>query len=107
MNIHIPHPDRSNSEVKIKIDYWDSWSADYTLAQVIHPVLVQLKNTTNSYPSTLEPEEWDTILDKMIASFGRYVTQEYWDSDMWSEEENKEFQEGINLFAKYYRDLWD
>jgi hypothetical protein len=31
--------------VKIKLDPWDDWSADHTMALIIHPLLVQLKNS--------------------------------------------------------------
>lgn len=73
--LETPEPDTT-----IKIDRWDSWNADSTLAEVIHPVLIQLKNTTHGYPSPLADdtghtdndtgfERWKEILDKMIWSF--------------------------------------
>jgi hypothetical protein len=34
-------------KVKVKLDPWDTWSLDNTLAQIIHPALVQLKETNH------------------------------------------------------------
>jgi hypothetical protein len=78
----------------VKIDRWDTWSMDHTLAHIIHPMLVQLNETTHGAPYTddedvpdelkstnAEPKEneWDTdsnhfkrweyILNEMIWSF--------------------------------------
>ena len=116
MKVYIPHPERGHSR-EIKIDYWDSWSADYTLALLIHPVLVQLKNTTNSYPEITDedvyPEitdyekKWDAVLQDMINTFAVYVTEEYWDRDRWTEQQIEEFNRGLSYFSRFYTHLWD
>ena len=36
--------------VKVRIDHYDSWSMDHTLAYIIHPMLIQLKETKNGSP---------------------------------------------------------
>lgn len=33
----------------VEIDSYDVWSCDYTLAQIIHPLLVKFKESTRSY----------------------------------------------------------
>lgn len=33
----------------VEIDNYDVWSCDYTLAQIIHPLLVKFKQSTDSY----------------------------------------------------------
>lgn len=54
----------------IKIDYWDTWSMDHTLAPIILPMLKQLKETKHGsgfidmedvpeYMRTTENEQWD------------------------------------------------
>jgi hypothetical protein len=79
----------------VKIDRWDTWSMDHTLAHIIHPMLVQLNETKHGAPNTddedvpLElrrpPEEkdldcvqetdvnwfnrWDYVLNEMIWAF--------------------------------------
>jgi hypothetical protein len=94
------YPKKINGErkVSIKIDPWDTWSLDHTLALIIHPLLIQLKNTTHGSPlvddndvpeelrSTSAPpkeKEWDTddnhhkrwewALDEMIWAFAQKI----------------------------------
>ena len=80
----------------VKIDRYDTWSMDHTLAYIIHPMLVQLKKDKHGEPHTddedvpeelsswkAEPKEnewdtdsnhfkrWDWILDQMIWSFAQ------------------------------------
>jgi len=80
----------------VKIDRYDTWSMDHTLAYIIHPMLVQLKKDKHGAPHTddedvpeelsswkAEPKEnewdtdsnhfkrWDWILDQMIWSFAQ------------------------------------
>ena len=90
--------------VSVHIDPWDSWSADHTLAEVILPVLVDLKCSKqgacnvdpedvpeNMRPGKLEIEQynkdgttdalffkrWDWVLDEMIWAFSEHVKD--WD----------------------------
>jgi hypothetical protein len=82
----------------IKIDYYDTWSMDHTLADIILPMLKQLKETKHGAPFTedddvpeylrsymAQPKEhewdtddlhfmrWDWILDEMIWAFEQKV----------------------------------
>jgi hypothetical protein len=82
----------------IKIDYWDTWSMDHTLADIVLPMLKQLKETKHGAPMTddddvpdnlkstsAKPKEnewdtdefhferWDWILDEMIWAFEQKV----------------------------------
>ena len=81
-------------KTSIKIHKWDTWSMDHTLAPIILPMLVQLKETTHGAPwvddedvpeelrSTSTPpkeneydtddfhfKRWDWILGEMIWAF--------------------------------------
>jgi len=142
--------DKVNPKIDyVKIDYWDTWSMDHTLSSIIHPMLIQLKNTKHGSPrvedsdvpeeirSTSAPpveEEWDTddnfhkrwdwVLDEMIWAFEQLKN---WDHDTkffdhsnsngkiegikFDEEgfnkHNARIQNGLRLFGKYYRSLWD
>ena len=78
----------------VKIDKWDTWSMDHTLAQIVLPMLKQLKTTKHGAPfvddedvpeelkSTSAPpkvneydtdenhfKRWDCALDEMIFAF--------------------------------------
>lgn len=78
----------------VKIDYWDTWSMDHTLAYMIVPMLKQLKQAKHGAPmvddedvpvhlrsSSAPPKEndydvddfhfqrWDWVMDEMIWAF--------------------------------------
>ena len=60
----------AEQKVKVKIEEWDTWNMDTTLAYIVLPMLKQLKATKHGYPSNLPNEAvWDDILDKMIFAF--------------------------------------
>ena len=96
MKVHIgryPSKEGAIRKVDIRIDKWDAWSLDHTLALIIAPSLEALKKTLHGYPSTILQEEinlfpsqtrrveidtdeesegvrkWTGILDQMIWSF--------------------------------------
>lgn len=170
------YPVRSNRKIKVKIDPQDTYSLDHTLANIILPALIQLKNTKHGIPNEfgnvggenfssqlsfdfytdtyneafdLGVKQWEEVLDKMIWSFSQIVEDTYSEKyhhgkiDMGFEETGKQFhnpltgkientyhmvdknpdehwydhvghqlhedriQEGLELFGKYYRNLWD
>lgn len=62
------------------------------------------KVNINSYPGNLSGiEEWHGIIDKMICSFEIIAN----DDIVAQMNRKKEIQEGLDLFAKYFMDLWD
>lgn len=88
--------DKRTQKIKIRIDPWDTWSMDYTLAPIILPMLVQLKETKCSAPfvdnkdvpkelrvtkkqideynikGEVDPkhfDRWDWVLNEMIYAF--------------------------------------
>ena len=140
----------------IKIDYWDTWSMDYTLSPIILPMLVQLQKTKQGSPnvddedvpeylrSTSAPakeNEWDTddnwhkrwewVMNEMIWAFTQLNDKdnegqfyEHPEVDMEEKDlskliskikcdydglraHNERIQNGLCLFGKYYRGLWD
>ena len=97
--------DRRTQKISVKIDRWDTWSMDHTLAPIILPMLIQLKETKHGAPWTDDedvPEElrstsappkendydtddnhfkrWDWILDEMIWAFEQKARGD-WESD--------------------------
>jgi hypothetical protein len=95
----------------VRIDRWDTWSMDHTLADIILPMLKQLKATKHGAPNTddadvpeylqshmAQPKEnewdtdslhfmrWDWILDEMIWAFEQKVNDEA-DSQFFEHEE--------------------
>jgi hypothetical protein len=119
--------DRRTQKVKVRIDRWDTWSMDHTLAHVIHPMLVQLKATNHGYPSGLTEKKWDDIMDEMIWAFEQKC-RDNWEGDFYTYEDDSEgmfglklvwedrvgqkahqerMTNGFKLFGKYYENLWD
>ena len=47
-------PYRKNRAFNIHIDDFDVWSLDHTLACIIHPALIRLKETKHGYPELWE-----------------------------------------------------
>lgn len=158
---------KKKRKIKVRIDRWDTWSMESTLAIIILPMLKQLKETKHGSPgdmlafsqaSDASPQKcfnfyseddqiaWDTghlqwvdILDKMIWAFEQLQPDCDWEEQYWithpvmdsdnSPDENGNYlvkwkvegecdwvgrkqhedriQEGLELFGKYYRNLWD
>jgi hypothetical protein len=159
-------------KIKVHVDYYDIWSADHTLALVIHPVLLKLKQEQHGYPHVKDedvPEElrtegkspeswtekddnrvksaWDYVLGEMIWAFEQCSKEDKGDDIFYHNSEQLELittkqenasyysvdfnyqkdptkpkyyvdddakklhydriQNGLNLFAKYYFNLWD
>ena len=77
----------------VKIDYYDTWSMDHTLAYMIHPMLIQLRDTAmgsgqtdledvpehlhpkvppsaaNNYDDETVHERWKWVINEMIWAF--------------------------------------
>jgi hypothetical protein len=103
MKVNIgPYLDTENGKrvVDIKIDDYDIWSLDHTLALIIHPCLIKFKENNNGIPGSIESiEQWNEILDKMIKAFGMIIEE--------CTENNSEIEEGLLLFSEYFQALWD
>lgn len=94
----------------------ECWNLEMTLAALILPRLIHFRDNHCGTPgcvfeydergNILNEEEgyqkWEEILDKMIWAFYLYIKEE----DC-NEENNKQIDEGLELFAKYFRTLWD
>tara|TARA_B100001778_G_C18404254_1_gene545651 strand:- start:161 stop:550 length:390 start_codon:yes stop_codon:yes gene_type:complete len=129
MKINIGEPKKDKSADTIHIDNFDCWSLDYTLARIIHPALIRLKETKHGYPELWEDgmvthhnwdrqlhfdfidedietnyliDKWNGVMDKMIYSFGKIMEDNYFDNEEW-----ERIQEGLDLFSKHYTSLWD
>lgn len=86
-------------KIKVRIDYHDVWSADHTLALIIHPLLIELKKHKHGSPlvddkdvpehlrsTAADPKEneydtdsnhharWEWVLDEMIWTFGQLAS---------------------------------
>jgi hypothetical protein len=97
----------------VKIDRYDTWSMDHTLAHIILPMLKQLKAKKHGSPlvddedvpdelksTSAQPKEneydidsnhharWDYVMNEMIFAFEKTL-QDNWDEEFWSGEHGK------------------
>lgn len=92
--------DKRKRKLKVKVDYYDVWGADHTLAMIILPTLKKLKEVKHGsphvdpedVPDELKPKEepgpdngytddtvhdrWDWVLNEMIWAFEQIVDEE-------------------------------
>jgi hypothetical protein len=132
MRVNIRRPPKNperNQRVDVLVEPHDVWSLDWTLAQIIHPGLVMLKEKKFGAPK-VDPEDvplelrptteelaayqeqgetdgswfdrYDYILDEMIWAFD-LIKQ---DVTIYSKAENERLTNALRLFGKYYRSLW-
>lgn len=80
------------------------WNTDNALAQLIAPRLIAFKALEkHGYPPSLKSmREWNNTIQKMVDAFElmKYVRT-------LSDEEKNVVEKGLELFCKYYRNLWD
>lgn len=116
----------------------DVWNVDGYLCEIMPSMIKQLKEKTHGYPSHLSsPEEWETILNKIILGFEagkKLINTDNWAlneeckittssnkvdfTNPWTKEQiehfknldridSKNFDEGMKLFAEHFFSLWD
>ena len=177
MKINIRPYSKNRRKIDVNIDQYDTWSLDHTLAKVIFPALLQLKQTKHGIPNDfvedvggekydtqqsfdfyveshdeaweIGAKRWDEALDKMIWAFHQIGFEDYSEKyhhgkmnmdwietdktypnpvtgkveptyqmvdknpdEHWYDAEGHKLheervQEGLDLFGKYFRALWD
>lgn len=86
------------------VPYKDTWNLDITIAKFILPRLKLFRKVVDCYPCDLNSiEEWHDILDKMIESFYLMATTSSYKT---LNENYEKIEQGLDLFRKYYHDLW-
>lgn len=113
-------------KVYVKIHPWDTWSLDHTLALIIRPALIQLKETSHGYfivdesdiPLYVQAQlkawkkdnedihnlYYNWVLDEMIWAFQQVLDDAFYTK---YDEGYDRMQRGLIFFGKYYRGLWD
>lgn len=90
-------------EQRLKRGFDDSelWNLDKSIIGFILPRLKAFKDKHSSSPLNIDKKEWNVILEKMIIAF------ELLENDNNTEEDKKKINNGLNLFVKYLKSLWD
>lgn len=80
------------------------WNTDNTLSQLIVPRLLAFKalDKHGYCPAFKGIAEWNKAIQKMIDAFEllKQITS-------FSDEEEQTIEEGLDLFRKHFRNLWD
>jgi hypothetical protein len=63
-------------KISVKIDKWDSWNADHSLALIAVPLLIQLKETKQGSPNVD-----DTDVPEHLRSTAAPAKENEWDTD--------------------------
>ena len=119
----------------LKLSVKETWNLKTHLASCIYDSLLQFKNLDRtSCPSDISDEKWEEYLDKMLFSF-KEISRNYKNdpleiymkgknlSEFFTEDDSSNIErtlvmkdskkyfdkinEGLNLFSKYFNDLWD
>ena len=80
------------------------WNTNHTLAQLIVPRLLAFKalDKHGGCPAFKDMQEWNNAIQKMIDAF---ELMKY--DNVLSDAEQAVIDEGLELFCKHYRNLWD
>ena len=101
------YKDEGERDISVKIDKWDTWSMDHTLAHIVVPMLVQLRETKQGAPfvafedrpehligTITRPESgdidefhfdaWDWVITEMLFAFES--KHEDWEKQFYSGE---------------------
>lgn len=90
----------------------ETWGLDSVIAEFILPRLIRFRELNIGFPSVdgLTFDRWQSVIDEMIFAFDwslNYSDDKY---DCLSKSEMKakwkRHDEGLEFFAKYFRDLW-
>ncbi len=109
----------------VKIDRWDTWSMDHTLADIVLPMLRQLKATKHGSPNVADedvpehlrstaadPKEnewdidafhhdrWDWVLGEMIWAFEQKC-RDHWEEDYYSGEHDVSWQKSDKTYPNF------
>lgn len=115
-------------KIIVRIDNYDVWNMDHTLAIIIHPMLIKLKKQKQGVPKVdsedipnemfvefkkdykewgdgFSEKSWNYVLDEMIWSFSTIIDDEI--DYLHDKEKYDRVKNGLRLFSKYYLSLWD
>ena len=79
----------------------ETWSLDSVVAEFVLPRLKRFKEVSNGFPMGLTEKQWDAILDKMIFAFEFHLKEEPKENA-----DYERFDEGMQLFGKWFHHLW-
>lgn len=84
------------------------YNADVYLARVIGTMAAQFRASGSGYPSGLEEDEWNAILDNIAGPLLAYAERKFDDMDyIDSLKLHKDAKTAMQLFAMWFDHFWD
>ena len=83
-------------------DDTETWSLYSAISHFILPRLKRFKEIPCGFPAGLSMDKWDAILGKMVKAFELIVE----DKCPYSDVEDKQITEGLDLFRQWFFNLW-
>lgn len=94
----------SNHRIERGFDDSETWSLRDSIADFIVPRLEVFINLTAGYPIEFNSlDEWKIVLNKILWSFKSTKSMDTGEDELYPWDK---FEEGMNLFNKYYINLW-
>jgi hypothetical protein len=117
--------DKAQRKVKIRVDGYDVWGADHTIAMLVHPLLLKLKENKHGAPyvddedvperlrsTAAKPKKdewdiddnhearWDWVLDEMIWAFEQCAKEDTGDDQFYSGEVDWKFVKEDDKYSR-------
>lgn len=85
------------------------WGLCDDMARLNIKLLTQLRDHGHGYPNGLTEKKWKAILTKMILGFEAHLILEELSgfNTKLRKKTEKQFEEGMELYAQWYKNLWD
>ena len=94
---------KKQRKIKVRIDPWDTWSMDHTLAHIILPMLKQLNASKHGAPSVDDED----VPDELKSTSAPPKQNEYDTDDNWHKRWDWVMGEMIFAFEKQLDDSWE
>lgn len=124
-------------KVKAKIEPYDVWNADSTMAYVIYHILIKFQEENKCSYAVVKDEDipefkkvfnrdfflsdeefekakWGYVIDECIWTFEQLLPETDWEANYHSGNDyegylkhSKKIQNGLILFAKHFQNFWD
>lgn len=95
--------DFKNQRLTRGYDDSEIWVLYSTISKFIYPRLITFKENNSSFPCQLSKSKWNKYLDTMIFTFKSFSNGDALDLN---EKDREKAFKGLDLFSKYFLDLW-
>lgn len=84
----------------------ETWSLYTNIAKYTLPRLKKFKELKFCHPGNITYEQWNEVLNDMIFAINYAANHDNMDETLFKKKDYKRIRKGLNLFGKYFMDLW-